>query len=89
MLEIMSLVTDTLLPSQNVGQLFDVIRYDRTGGPVEEQEGNPVLKLEHACPLTVGCPSDGWENSRESACTSRAKHTCPKHSESVDSCMSL
>lgn len=33
--------------SQNVGQLFDIIRYDRTGGPVEEQEGNSVLKLEH------------------------------------------
>lgn len=46
----MSLVTDTLLPSQNVGQLFDIIRYDRTGGPVEEQEGNPVLKPEHAIP---------------------------------------
>ena len=32
----MSLVTDTPLPSQNVGQLCDVIRCDRTGVPVEE-----------------------------------------------------
>lgn len=29
-------VKDTPLPSQNVGQLCDVIRCDRTGVPVEE-----------------------------------------------------
>lgn len=79
MLQIMSLVADTLLPSQNVGQLFDVIRCDRTGGPVEEQESDPVLILEHACPLTVGRPSDGRGNSSESARTPRAKHACLKH----------